>query len=131
MKNQKGFTLVELLVVIAIIAVLSAVAVVNLNSARNKGVDAARKANMAGLPAAAELFYDPGLTYLNVCTTAGGDFQTIFAALDANAVENCDDEATAWAAEVNLTTGEFFCVDSTGTVVTLTATKGAATTVCN
>ena len=36
MKNKKGFTLVELLVVIAIIGILSTVAVVNLNSARDK-----------------------------------------------------------------------------------------------
>ena len=36
MKNKKGFTLVELLVVIAIIGILSSVAVVNLNSARDQ-----------------------------------------------------------------------------------------------
>lgn len=35
-KNKAGFTLVELLVVIAIIGILSTVAVVNLNAARNK-----------------------------------------------------------------------------------------------
>ena len=58
MKNNKGFTLVELLVVIAIIAVLSAIAIVNLNTARNKGNDASIKANLAALPAAAEVWYD-------------------------------------------------------------------------
>ncbi len=36
MKNKKGFTLIELLVVIAIIGILSSVAIVNLNSARDK-----------------------------------------------------------------------------------------------
>ena len=41
MKNKKGFTLVELLVVIAIIGILSSVAVVNLNSARDKAKEAA------------------------------------------------------------------------------------------
>ncbi|MBU1202883.1 type II secretion system GspH family protein [Patescibacteria group bacterium] len=44
MKNKKGFTLVELLVVIAIIGILSTVAVVNLNSAREKAVVASAKA---------------------------------------------------------------------------------------
>lgn len=44
MKNKYGFTLVELLVVIAIIGILSTVAVVNLNSAREKAVVASAKA---------------------------------------------------------------------------------------
>jgi len=42
--NKKGFTLVELLVVIAIIGILSSVAVVNLNSARDKAKFAATQA---------------------------------------------------------------------------------------
>jgi prepilin-type N-terminal cleavage/methylation domain-containing protein len=118
MKNQKGFTLVELLVVIAIIAVLSAVAVVNLNTARDKGIDASRKANMSALPAAAEIFYDDeNGTYVDFCTddsidaveaaivSGGGDF-------------DCFDSAGNWAAEVELEAGTFFCVDSLGNATT-------------
>lgn len=44
-----GFTLVELLVVIAIIGILSSVAVVNLNSARDKARIAALQETLAGL----------------------------------------------------------------------------------
>ncbi|MBT4516906.1 MAG: prepilin-type N-terminal cleavage/methylation domain-containing protein [Candidatus Komeilibacteria bacterium] len=47
--NKKGFTLVELLVVIAIIGILSTVAVVNLNSARDKAKVAAIKGTLASL----------------------------------------------------------------------------------
>jgi len=58
MKKNKGFTLIELLVVIAIIGILSSVVLASLNSARNKGSDAAVKASMSSVRAQAEIWYD-------------------------------------------------------------------------
>ena len=60
MKNlkNKGFTLIELLVVIAIIGILSSVVLASLNTARARGSDAAIKADVSGVRAAAELYYD-------------------------------------------------------------------------
>ena len=60
--NKKGFTLVELLVVIAIIGILSSVAVVNLNSARDKAKEAAALATGSSI-----------LPLVAMCETADGE----------------------------------------------------------
>ena len=64
MKNTKrGFTLIELLVVIAIIGILSSVVLASLNSARKKGRDARRIADVKQIQLALELYYDANGTY--------------------------------------------------------------------
>ena len=63
MNFKKGFTLIELLVVIAIIGLLSSVVLASLNTARNKGADAAIKQNLAGIRPQAEIFYDTAGSY--------------------------------------------------------------------
>ena len=55
-KNKKGFTLIELLVVIAIIGLLSTLAVVALNNAREKARDAKRVADVTSIRTSLELF---------------------------------------------------------------------------
>lgn len=73
MNKNKGFTLIELLVVIAIIGILSSVVLASLNSARNKGSDAAIKANLANARAQAELYADDNSgSYDNVCDVDNG-----------------------------------------------------------
>lgn len=55
--NKKGFTLIELLVVIAIIGLLSAIVMVALSSAKQKGSSAGVRAQVASLRGQAELYY--------------------------------------------------------------------------
>jgi general secretion pathway protein G len=55
--NTKGFTLIELLVVIAIIGLLSTLAVIALNSARQKSRDSKRVADVKQIQTALELYF--------------------------------------------------------------------------
>ena len=54
--NRKGFTLVEIMIVVAIIALLAAIAIHNLLSARMTANTAAAKANIRSLSTAAETY---------------------------------------------------------------------------
>lgn len=56
-KQQKGFTLIELLVVIAIIGLLSTLAIVALNSARQKSRDAKRVSDIKQIQTSLELYF--------------------------------------------------------------------------
>jgi prepilin-type N-terminal cleavage/methylation domain-containing protein len=55
--TKKGFTLIELLVVIAIIGLLSTLAVVSLNNAREKSRDAKRVSDIRQIQTGLELYY--------------------------------------------------------------------------
>ncbi len=57
LKQRKGFTLIELLVVLAIIGLLSTLAVVSLNNARQKSRDTKRVADMKTVQTALELYF--------------------------------------------------------------------------
>jgi len=73
-KNRsKGFTLIELLVVIAIIGILSAVVLASLNTARQKGGDAAIKSNLDTVRTQSAIYYDTNLAYstANIASDAG------------------------------------------------------------
>jgi len=54
--KRNGFTLIELLVVIAIIGLLASIVLVSLNSARTKGRDAKRAADINQIATALELY---------------------------------------------------------------------------
>jgi len=151
MKNyKKGFTLIELLVVIAIIGILSSVVLASLNTARNKGADAAVKSNLANARAQAELFYDSNTqSYAGVCAApAVAGVKSINASVLAaaqavgipsvaannaaqTATANCNDAVATWVASVptRSVTG-FYCVDSTGQSKSTATALAASATVC-
>jgi len=68
--RTRGFTLIELLVVIAIIGILSSVVLASLNSARQKGRDGRRVADIKQLQLALELYYDANGAYPSALSEA-------------------------------------------------------------
>lgn len=121
--STSGFTLIELLVVIAIIGILASVVLASLNTARNKGADAAIKSNLANARAQAELFYDDSNnSYDGVCAAAATDTPAgiagnVAAATTAGSADvDCVDDASGWAVSAQLKTdvADYWCVDSSG-----------------
>jgi len=130
---KRGFTLIELLVVIAIIGILASVVLASLNSARDKGSDAAIKSSINNTRAQAEIYYDDngnsydpgtaGVTNGWVCSDTN-----IVAA--QSAVDNTggtfvcsadDDEYRISSPLVSNSGALAYCVDSTGSATTTAA----------
>ncbi|HUY62404.1 MAG TPA: type II secretion system protein [Candidatus Paceibacterota bacterium] len=81
MKNRfRGFTLIELLVVIAIIGILSAVVLASLNTARQKGNDAAVESDLNTVRTQAEIYYGDNSNSFGTLTWSTGAACTTAAA---------------------------------------------------
>ena len=74
--QSKGFTLIELLVVIAIIGLLSTLAVVALNSARQRSRDAKRVSDIRQIQTALELAFSESNNYPTGSSTVLGTAAT-------------------------------------------------------
>jgi hypothetical protein len=75
----------------------------------------------------AELSYDDNSrSYANVCIDMAG----YFGELAEISMPNCDDSATQYAIDVQLSTGEYYCIDSTGFADVVAKTKGDTSITC-
>lgn len=146
MKN-KGFTLIELLVVVAIIGVLATIVLSSLGDARNRANDAAIKATLSQMRTQAELQYDGTYNTVCDQNTKGGEmFKSAFSKIPGSSVviQVCYDQngiitgtdpnqatlsssssgsgidptsGNGWAASIILSSGNWFCVDSSGAAI--------------
>jgi prepilin-type N-terminal cleavage/methylation domain-containing protein len=117
---KRGFTLIELLVVIAIIGILASVVLASLNTARDKGTNAAVQSSVNNLRAQANIFgskTDGTVSYAGLCDDT--NVNTIEADILAKSGATfCDDDVDTWVFAAPLKTGGYICMDSTGTAST-------------
>lgn len=72
MRRQRGFTIVELLIVIVVIAILASLTVVAFSSTQSSARDSKRKADIAAITRALELYYTEKGHYPNATTYTPG-----------------------------------------------------------
>ena len=62
---KKGFTLIELLVILAIVSLLSSIILANLKTSRDRGANAAIRANINTIRTQSEIVYDETVKVAN------------------------------------------------------------------
>ena len=129
MNYRKGFTLIEILIVVSIMALLTAVIIANVSSARNKSADGAAKAILAQYKTEVEL-YANGKTsnYVNACNADGVFTSSRLASLqielyNTTTQSKCgaSDSAYAYAIKYKSNPANGYCIDSTGVAKELKA----------
>ncbi len=136
MRFQLGFTLVELLIVIAIIGILASVILGSLGTARESGLEAKIKSEMAILAKRARVDESQALTYDVICGSNGFTTSTeiarIITSIERFSPESvvCNSETSMFAVSAALSSSTYWCVDSEGRSVPTGARLSAGVFQC-
>lgn len=142
-RSKHGFTLIELLVVIAIIGIIASIVLASLNSARDKGVNAAIRNDLTHARAQVALYYDDSniryevadgvdsVCVNSITSTPKGIAGFVTATDDLNGLglADCNDDPSSWAVAAQLVgtqSNQYYCTDSVGFADILTGTVGGA-----
>ncbi len=138
LSSMRGFTLIELLVVIAIIGILSAVVLASLNTARQKGSDAAVKTDITTVRTQAAIYYSDksnygsGVGVAATKTVTGATFTAVTSSMffDPTTVKALTQalkdgagsvsyavgkNGSTYAVAAKLNNGSWYCTDANGT----------------
>ena len=102
-----------------------------IQQAINLNQDAQLRAMVSNLRAGSELYYDSHMGYTDICKASGTVFSKTLNEIKVKAGSDfkCYDGSKDYAVSVKLTSGEFYCVDSTG--FTGKTSKPASSSVCS
>ncbi len=115
-----GFTIIELLVVIAVIGILVSVILGSLSSARDDGLSAKIKSELAILSKRAKVDESQSLTFDVVCGSNGfatsSEVSRIITSIERFSPESvtCNSATTEFAVSAATGSSTYWCVDSKG-----------------
>jgi prepilin-type N-terminal cleavage/methylation domain-containing protein len=140
---KRGFTLIELLVVVAIIGMLASIIVSATGASRSKGIDGSVKYNLNQFRTQFDILaLTTGGDYSTICAnptmvkmlnnlqsidvSVSNPYNSSYSTTGAAQTITCHATSTAWGVEAPLSTGQFWCIDSTGKTATTSASSLAA-----
>ncbi len=117
---KKGFTLIELLVILAIVSLLSSIILANLKTSRDRGANAAIRANINTIRTQSEIVYDETGSYATLFSAGSpalNAYDTAVILSGEPVPTGLRYSADQWIVQVKLRSGDgggVWCTDNTG-----------------